>query len=291
MFKALKKLQRGKIMPIRIDPEGRYKFIQSLNEDNTVVLAERRDNSEKCVLREVSRSGLKIYQKIYLHPNENVEAVHNIFRVRSGYIAECEFCGGVTLYELMKNDPLLIQIGITQIAGQLCDAARHFYSLGLVHRDITPGNIIVDFGSLDKKLDLKLVDFDISRRHYGDKPHDTGLFGTVGYAAPEQYGFEETDFPADIYAVGRVIGDLLKAADYPPELQRMWEYVIQKCTMYSPKDRYRSYETMKRDIVKIWQYKKALLAAYSGEYLKALKMLFASGKLGGQGIEDDFLII
>lgn len=278
-------------MPIRIDPEGRYKFIQSLNKDNTVVLAELRDNSEKCVLREVSSDSLQIYQKIYLHPHENVESVRRIFRVKSGYIAECGFCKGVTLYDLMENDPSLVKIGITQIARQLCDAARHFYRLGLVHRDITPGNIIVDFGSFDKKLDLKLIDFDISRRHYGDKPHDTGLFGTVGYAAPEQYGFEETDFRTDIYAAGRVIGDLLKTADYPPEFQRMWEFVIQKCTMYSPNDRYRSYEIMKKDIVKIWQYKKALLAVYSQEYKKALKLLFASGKQGRHSIEDDFLII
>lgn len=278
-------------MPIRIDPDGRYKFIQSLNEDNTVVLAERKDNSEKCVLREVSGDSLQIYQKMYQHPHENVEAVRKIFRVKGGYIAECGFCKGVTLYELMEKDPPLVKIGITQIARQLCDAAWHFYRLGLVHRDITPGNIIVDFSSLDNKLDLKLIDFDISRRRYGDKPHDTGLFGTVGYAAPEQYGFEETDFRTDIYAAGRVISDLLKTADYPPELQRMWEFVIQKCTMYSPNDRYRSYEIMKKDIVRIWRYKKALLAVYSREYKKALKLLFASRALGRQGIEDDYLII
>lgn len=277
-------------MPIIIDPEGRYKLIRGLNKDNTVVLAERKDDSEKCVLRELSSDSLEIYRKIYLHPHENVEAVRKIFRVKSGYIAECGFCKGVTLYELLDNDPPLVKIGITQIARQLCDAARHFYRLGLVHRDITPGNIIVDFGSFNKKLDLKLIDFDISRRHYGDKPHDTGLFGTVGYAAPEQYGFEETDFRTDIYAAGRVIGDLLKTADYPPEFQRMWEFVIQKCTMYSPNDRYRSYEIMKKDIVKIWRYKKALLAACSGEYIMAMRILFSGGNPHNE-IEDDFLIL
>ncbi len=278
-------------MSLRIDPAGKYRFIRGLNGDYTVVLAERKDNSEKCVLREVSLRSLDVYQKIYRNPHENVEAVRKISRVNGGYIAECEFCKGVTLHELMENDPPLLKIGIVQISEQLFDAARHFYKLGLVHRDITPNNIIIDFGCYDKKLDLKLVDFDISRRRYGDKPHDTTLYGTVSYAAPEQYGFGETDYRTDIYAVGRVIADMFKVCDYPPEFQKMWEFVIQKCTMYSSEDRYKSYEIMKKDVVKIWRYNKALLAACSGEYKKALQFLFFGEDPNRDRMEADYLII
>lgn len=278
-------------MPIRIDPAGKYRFICGLNADNTVVLAERRDNSEKCVLREVSRGSLEIYQKIYRDPHENVEAVRRICRVKGGYIAECEFCKGVTLSELTENDAPLLKIGIVQITEQLCDAARHFYRLGLVHRDITPNNIIIDYGCFDKKLDLKLIDFDISRRHYGNKAHDTSLYGTVGYAAPEQYGIGETDFRTDIYAVGRVIGNMLKVCGCLPEFQKIWEFVVQKCTMYSPKDRYKSYEIMKKDVARIWRYNKALLAACSGEYKKALQIILFGEKPHSDRLEEDFLII
>ncbi len=209
----------------------------------------------------------------------------------NGYVAECEFCKGVTLRELTENDAPLLKIGMVQIAKQLCDAARHFYRLGLVHRDITPNNIIIDYGCFDKKLDLKLVDFDISRKRYGNKAHDTALYGTVGYAAPEQYGFGETDFRTDIYAVGRVIKDMLKECGYPPEFQKMWEFVIQKCTMYSSKDRYKSYEIMKKDAVRIWNYNKALPAACSREYKKALKIALFGEKPRSDNIEEDFLII
>lgn len=278
-------------MSIRINPESRYKFIRSLNGDNKVVLAERRDNSEKCVLREVSRDSLNVYRRLYRHPHENVEAVKNIFRVRGGYIAVCEFCEGVTLRELMENEVPLLKSGTTQIARQLCDAARHFYRLGLVHRDITPNNIIIKFGCSDKMLNLKLVDFDIARKHYGNKSHDTTLYGTMGYAAPEQYGFGETDFLTDIYAAGRVIGDMIEACDYPPEFREMWDFVIQKCTMYSPKDRYKSYDIMKKDIVRIWEYYKALLAACLGEYKKALRLIIFGEKPHSHRIEDDFLIV
>ncbi len=278
-------------MSLRIDPAGKYKFIRGLNNDNTVVLVERKDNSEKCVLREVSRRSLDVYQKIYRNPHENVETVRKISRVNGGYIAECEFCKGVTLRELMENDPSLLRIGICQISEQLCDAAQHFYKLGLVHRDITPNNIIINFWCYDKKLDLKLIDFDISRRRYGDKSHDTTLYGTVGYAAPEQYGFGETDFRTDIYAVGRVIADMFKVCGSMPEFQKMWEFVILKSTMYSPDERYKSYEIMKKDVVKIWEYKKALLAVCMKEYKKALQLFFFGEDPNRDRNEKDFLVI
>lgn len=278
-------------MSIKINSGGEYKFIRSLNSDDTVILAEWKEDLSKCVLREVGADSLDLYRKIYQNPHENVEMVKEIHRAGSSYVAVCEFCEGTALRELMENNDPIIRCGISQISEQLCDAARHFYELGLVHRDITPNNIIIDYRGSDRKLDLKLIDFDISRIHYGNKQHDTTLYGTPGYAAPEQYGLGETDFLTDIYAVGRVIGDMLKMCGYPPEFLGMWEYVIQKCTMYSPKDRYKSYELMKKDIAKIWRNNKAMMAAALGEYKSALKILLRKHKSGNHEIEDDFLIV
>lgn len=277
-------------MSIKIDQGSGFKFIRGLNDDSTVVLAENTEKSETVVLREVSRENLNIYKRILDRPHENVEDVRKIIRVKNGYIAVCGFCNGTVLRDLMTEDAPLVKIGIVQISQQLCDAACHLYRLGLVHRDITPNNIIVDFGCLDKKLNIKLVDFDISRARYGGKAHDTSLFGTVGYAAPEQYGFEETDFRTDIYAAGRVIGDMLAVCGYPDELQNMWKCVIEKCTMYSPDDRYRSYEIMKKDIARIWQYNRALLMMELGHPARALKTILFGEKPRGD-IEDDFLCV
>lgn len=268
---------------------GNFELIRALNSDGTVLLARDTSLSENVVLREVGGS-LEIYKRILRFPHENVETVRKLVRVKNGYIAVCGFCAGCTLRELMENDAAFVKIGIVQIAEQLCDAAEHLQKLGLVHRDITPNNIIVDTRSLKRKADVTLIDFDISRIRYGGKPHDTTLFGTAGYAAPEQYGFSETDFRTDIYAVGRVIGDMLKVCEYPEELCQMWEQVIGKCTMYSPDDRYGSYEIMKKDVARIWQYRRALLAAALGRYGRALKIILFGEKKRGD-IEDDFLVL
>lgn len=284
--------KRRTYMSVNIEKSNNFKFLGSLNGDNTVILAEDLENSEKVILREVNENSLDIFKKISAHPHQNVERVTKLVRVKHGYIAVCGFCGGFTLRNIMDTDPALLKAGIVRISQQLCDAACHLHKLGLVHRDIKPENIIVDFGSLDEKVHTTLIDFDISRARSrnGGKAHDTGLFGTPGYAAPEQYGFGETDFRADIYAAGRVTGDMLACCGYPEELRDMWKKVIEKCTEYSPDNRYKSYEIMKREIEKIWDFNRALLMMELGHPVRALKtVLFGEKKTGD--IEDDFMVI
>ena len=58
----------------------------------------------------------------------------------------------------------------------------------VIHRDIKPSNIILsDSGR------YVLIDFDASRRFAEEAAEDTVLLGTFGYAAPEQYGFSQTE--------------------------------------------------------------------------------------------------
>lgn len=56
---------------------------------------------------------------------------------------------------------------------------------------------------------LKLVDFNISRTYKCGNEKDTRAFGTKYYAAPEQYGYGQTDIRTDIYAVGKLMIELL----------------------------------------------------------------------------------
>ena len=67
----------------------------------------------------------------------------------------------------------------------------------VIHRDIKPDNIMID---RDRKV--YLVDFNISRELDGTKVRDTVAMGTRGFAAPEQYGFSESDIRTDFYSLG-----------------------------------------------------------------------------------------
>ena len=105
--------------------------------------------------------------------------------------------------------------------------------MGIIHRDVKPSNVI-----LQGKTAV-LIDFDASRKYDASSRKDTQVLGTVGYAAPEQYGFTQTDSRADIYAVGVMLNVML-TGEHPSRTLAKGHLgrVIQRCTMISPQRRY-----------------------------------------------------
>ena len=135
---------------------------------------------------------------------------------------------------------------------QLCDALECIHTMNppLIHRDIKPSNIIVNKDGV-----LKLIDFDASRRYKRDEhtTSDTILLGTAEYAAPEQFGYQQTNEQSDIYSFGvlladmfgiRIREDVVKAGDELEEFSRKSrrrkriESIIAKCTQFDPGQRY-----------------------------------------------------
>lgn len=93
------------------------------------------------------------------------------------------------------------------ICREMILALKLIHRLNIVHRDIKPGNIMVNM--LDEyKSVVRIFDFDMSKlitiNDAGSTP------GTVGYVAPEVYRNENTDFKSDIYSLGIVMSELLE---------------------------------------------------------------------------------
>ena len=106
----------------------------------------------------------------------------------------------------------------------------------IVYRDLKAENVML---TMDGKI--KLVDFDISRKYQEGKKRDTRLLGTAEYAAPEQFGYFQTDQRTDIYAFG-VLFNYMLTAKFPVELvtEGIYGEVIRKCTEMEPGKRYQS---------------------------------------------------
>lgn len=96
-----------------------------------------------------------------------------------------------------------------KILVSLCKAISSLHRHNIIHRDIKPSNILVT-----NNLEVYLIDYDISRIYKpGVVSSDTTIYGTKGYAPPEQFGFMQTDFRSDIFALGVVMHEFCDSKD------------------------------------------------------------------------------
>ena len=135
-----------------------------------------------------------------------------------------EFVQGDTLDFLLRGGHFSPR-ETRKIAGQLCRALWVLHTLGAVHRDVKPENVILRGG------EAILIDFDAARLHKPDHRMDTQVLGTTGFAAPEQYGLSQTDGRADIYALGVLINVML-TGEHPIDIRIG---VVERCTRVNRK--------------------------------------------------------
>ncbi len=125
-----------------------------------------------------------------------------------------EYIAGPTLYEVLEQSPGPLPVdSVLQWADQLCDGLEYLHSRTppILHRDLKPGNILLD--DLGR---VRLIDFGIARFQGPAMRTATVLAGagTAGFAPVEQYS-GGTDERSDIYALGATLYYLL-TREIPP---------------------------------------------------------------------------
>ena len=143
-----------------------------------------------------------------------------------------EYIQGDTLDFLLK-DSRFTPNETKKIITQVCKALWVLHSVGAVHRDVKPENIIL------RGSQAVLIDFDAARLYKPQEEADTQILGTTGFAAPEQYGLSQTDRRADIYAVG-ILMNVMLTGEHPSRRLASGRLgrVVERCTQVSPDKRY-----------------------------------------------------
>ena len=156
-----------------------------------------------------------------------------------------EYVEGVTLEEYMMGQALTEKTAVC-FARQICEAlgCLHSASPMIVYRDLKPENIMVTPAE-----EIRLIDFHISRNYQEGKKRDTVLMGTAEYAAPEQFGYFQTDNRTDIYAFGVVFNYML-TGKFPIQQMAEGRYgkMIRKCLELEPGRRYQKVEEILREL-------------------------------------------
>ena len=148
------------------------------------------------------------------HPN--IPETYDSGRVFGTYFIAMEYIPGRTLKDLIVHCRTTVgpvpQPIVLNLAMQLCDALdyahkrrdEHGRPLGIIHRDVTPANLILAPTGV-----LKLVDFGLAKATPATEPSVAGVIkGKLGYVAPE-YTRGEIDHRADLWAVGIIMYELL----------------------------------------------------------------------------------
>lgn len=199
----------------------------------TVSVVRHKKSGTRYVFRRYSGSG-EVYRRLLPvlcpHLPQIMEAAE-----QDGQTAVLEeYVQGDTLAELLMG-ARLTEREARQVTMQLCQALHVLHSMGAVHRDVKPENVIL------RGSDAVLIDFDAARIYKDESESDTQVLGTTGFAAPEQYGIFQSDERADIFSLGVLLNIMLTGKHPSREMAAGKKgRIVRKCTMTAPEQRYQS---------------------------------------------------
>ena len=203
------------------------------SERGEVLLVRHRDSGTRYIFR-LFYGNSEVYQMLLDISCPNLPRIMEVGEKDGRTALLEEYVQGDTLGELLEGGFLSVAEA-KQISRQLCQALWVLHSMGVVHRDVKPDNVII------RGKEAVLIDFDASRVYKNEIQEDTQILGTTGFAAPEQYGLSQSDGRTDIYALGVLLNIMLTGEHPSRKLAggRMGR-IVQKCTMVNPNKRYKN---------------------------------------------------
>jgi serine/threonine protein kinase/Flp pilus assembly protein TadD len=165
---------------------------------------------------------LKLARKI---SHRNVCRMFDLGRAEGTTFITMEFVPGEDLKSFLHRAKQLSIGTAVSIAKQVCEGLAEAHRLGVVHRDLKPGNIMID-----KDGDAKIMDFGIARSLSGRGITGAGvLIGTPEYMSPEQVEGKDIDQRSDLYSLGVILyemvtGRLPFAGDTPLSVAHKHKY-------------------------------------------------------------------
>ncbi len=252
--------------------DGKYKILNKIGQGgmSTVYLAinerankpwaikEVRKDSKKdvSVVKQGIMTELKLLKKLH-HPN--LPTIVDVVDGEETFLIVMDYIEGNPLSQILEEEGAREEEQVIQWAKILCDILGYLHSQNppIIYRDMKPDNIM-----LCPNGDIMMIDFGIARELKEENLEDTTCLGTIGYAAPEQFGGNgQTDTRTDIYNFGMTLYHLItgKNPSKPPyeilpirrlnpKLSSGLECIIQKCIQKNPEKRYQCVAELMYDL-------------------------------------------
>ena len=250
-----------------------YKTIQVIkkSERAEIIFASVEGMDKPVIIKRLTEANPEIYRQV---AKINSPHIPKIFYIEEQdgvlFVAE-EYVDGRTLSAYLQEEQLT-DVQKLELMMQLCDAmgVLHACIPPVIHRDIKPANILITNDGV-----LKIIDFDAARQYKGEKnTSDTRLLGTIEYAAPEQFGYSQTDLRSDIYSVGVVFSEIKISKD--ATFAKDWKRLVDKCTSFDPENRYKNVAELKKDLLRCIRKRKNGIK-YACTAVICIAVLFLAG--------------
>ena len=244
--------------------DGKYKILNKVGQGgmSVVYLAMNEKANKQWAVKEVRKDGVLDFESVkqglvaetdilkkLSHPN--LPSIVDVIDTEDSFIIIMDYIQGNSLNKALEEYGAQPQENVIEWAKQLCDVLGYLHSRvpPIIYRDMKPANIM-----LKPDGNVTLIDFGTAREFKEKNLADTTCLGTVGYAAPEQFGgMGQTDARTDIYCLGATLYHLVTGMnpceppyeikpirEINPSLSSGLERIILKCTQRDPNDRYQS---------------------------------------------------
>ncbi len=218
-----------------------YKAIAVIDESHKIDLVQHQETHRIFIRKVLDVYNADLYEYLSLHPLAGTPKIIALCEENHQLTVIEEYISGSVLEDKIRQHSLSCSDMIRYML-DLCTVlqALHHTDPPIIHRDIKPSNVIIDCWN-----HAVLLDFNAAKFYSPDSTEDTVLLGTMGYAAPEQYGFGSSSPKTDIYALGVL---LQKMSDSMPKPCHVFDDVIETCTKLNAAERYSSVHELRRHL-------------------------------------------
>lgn len=244
--------------------DGKYKILSEIGRGgmSIVYMAINERANKTWAVKEVRKDGVLDFEAVrqglivetdmlkkLRHPN--LPSIIDVIDSEDSFLIVMDYIEGKALSDALLEYGAQPQEKVLDWAIQICDVLEYLHTRtpAIIYRDMKPANVM-----LKPDGTVMLIDFGIAREYKEKNLADTIPMGTVGYAAPEQFGgMGQTDARTDIYCLGATLYHLVTGCNpseppydicpirqINPALSAGLEKILLKCVQRNPDDRYQS---------------------------------------------------